>query len=104
MFRKKKKTRRTNYSSIFPSKVQNLTVFFNYLHDSNSIVRARGINSESVVGRTVCICVYVAVTTNTNADVHMYLFMFLFWFFLYLYVYVYVTICICVCNYMYMCM
>ena len=27
MFRKKKKNRRTNYSSIFPSKVQNLTVF-----------------------------------------------------------------------------
>ena len=27
--------------------------FFNYLHDSNSIFRARGINSEWVIGRTV---------------------------------------------------
>ena len=28
--------------------------FFNYLHDSNSIFRAAGINSEGVFGRTVC--------------------------------------------------
>ena len=39
---------RTNYSSIFSSKVQNLTVLFNYLHDSNSIFRVGGINSENV--------------------------------------------------------
>ena len=36
--------------SVFSEKVQNLTVFFffKYLHDSNSIFRARGINSERV--------------------------------------------------------
>ena len=37
----------------FSAKVQNLTVFFNYLHDSNSIFWARGINSEWVSGGTV---------------------------------------------------
>ena len=36
----------------FPSKVQNLTVF-NYLHDSNSIFRAAGMNAETFFGRTV---------------------------------------------------
>ena len=49
----KRNPRRTNYFSIFSSKVQNLTVFFNYLHDSNSIFRAGGINSELFFGRTV---------------------------------------------------
>ena len=37
----------------FSAKVQNLAVFFIYLHDSNSIFWARGINSEWVFGRTV---------------------------------------------------
>ena len=37
----------------FSSKVQNLTVFFNYLHDSNSIFRAGRMNSEGVRDRTV---------------------------------------------------
>ena len=38
----------------FSAKVQNLTVFFFiYLHDSNSIFWARGINSEWVSGGTV---------------------------------------------------
>ena len=49
----KKNPRRTNYSSIFSAKVQNLAVFFNYLHDSNSIFQAAGINSEGFFGRTV---------------------------------------------------
>ena len=44
---------RTNYSSIFSAEVQNLTVFFIYLHDSNSIFWAAGINSEWVSGGTV---------------------------------------------------
>ena len=35
------------------SSVQNLTVVFNYVHDSNSISRAGGIKSENVFGRTV---------------------------------------------------
>ena len=51
MFRKKN-PRRTNYSSIFSAKVQNLAVL-NHLHDSNSIFRAAGINSEGGFGRTV---------------------------------------------------
>ena len=33
--------------------MQNLAVFFNYLHDSNSIFWAQGIKSEWVLGRTV---------------------------------------------------
>ena len=37
----------------FSAKVQNLAVFFIYLHDSNSIFWARRINSEWVFGRTV---------------------------------------------------
>ena len=49
----KKNPRRTNYSSIFSAKVQNLAVFFIYLHDSNSIFRAGEINSEWVSGCTV---------------------------------------------------
>ena len=49
----KKNPRRTNYSSIFSAKVQNPAVFFIYLHDSNSIFRAAGINSEWVSGCTV---------------------------------------------------
>ena len=47
----------------FSSKVQNLTVFFNYLHDSNPIFRVGVINSENVFGRTAvvhtlfaCVC------------------------------------------------
>ena len=38
-------------SSHFSSTVQNLAVFI-YLHDSNSILRAAGINSEIFFGRT----------------------------------------------------
>ena len=49
----KKNPSRTNYSSIFSAKVQNLAVFFIYLHDSNSIFRAAGINSEIFSARTV---------------------------------------------------
>ena len=49
----KKNPRRTIYSSIFSAKVQNLAVFFIYLHDSNSIFWAQGIKSEWVLGRTV---------------------------------------------------
>ena len=49
----KKNPFRTNYSSIFSAKVQNLAVFFIYLHDSNSIFRAAGINSEIFSARTV---------------------------------------------------
>ena len=45
----KKNPRRTNYSSIFSAKVQNLTVF--QLHDSNSIFCTQGIKSEGVSGR-----------------------------------------------------
>ena len=41
-----------NYSFIF-SKVQDLTVFFIYLHDSNSIFRVGRIESEGVSARTV---------------------------------------------------
>ena len=52
MFRKKKSPSDELFLH-FSSKVQNLTVFFNYLHDSNSIFRARGINSEWVSGGTV---------------------------------------------------
>ena len=37
----------------FPSKVQNLTEFLNYLHDSNSIFRAAGIYSDIFFGSTV---------------------------------------------------
>ena len=44
---------RTNYSSIFSLKVQNLTVCSMILHDSNSIFRVAGINSEIFFGRTV---------------------------------------------------
>ena len=51
MFRTKNPSR-TNYSSIFSSKVQNLTVF-NYLHDSNSIFRVGWMKSENVQGCTV---------------------------------------------------
>ena len=36
----------TNYSSIFSAKVQNLAVFFNYLHDSNSIFGPRKLNQK----------------------------------------------------------
>ena len=50
----KKNPFRTNYSSIFPSKVQNLAVL-NYLHDSNSIFWAQGIKSELFFGRTVSV-------------------------------------------------
>ena len=39
----------------FSSKVQNLTVFFNYLHDSNSMSRVGWINSENVPDCTVLI-------------------------------------------------
>ena len=48
---------RTNYSSIFSfeSSESDRFFFFNYLHDSNSIFRARRINSEWVFGRTVVI-------------------------------------------------
>ena len=42
-----KNHRRTNYSSIFPSKVQNLAVY------SNSIFWAQGIKSDLFFGRTV---------------------------------------------------
>ena len=49
----KKNPRRTNYSSIFSAKVQNLAVFFIYLHDSNSIFRAGWIKSEYIRNRTV---------------------------------------------------
>ena len=49
----KKNPRRTNYSSFFSAKVQNLAVFFIYLHDSNSCFWARGINSEIFSGGTV---------------------------------------------------
>ena len=52
-FEKKKNPRRTNYSSIFSAKVQNLAVFFIYLHDSNSFFWARWINSEIFSGGTV---------------------------------------------------
>ena len=48
----KKNHRRTNYSSIFLQKFR-IWPFFNYLHDSNSIFRARGIKSEWVSGGTV---------------------------------------------------
>ena len=34
---------------------------FNHLHDSNSIFRARGINSEWIFGRTVCEDVIMAI-------------------------------------------
>ena len=61
MFRKN--PRRTNYSSIFPSKVQNLFVFSKYLHDSNSIFRARGINSEIFSGGTVFLTMKVLENT-----------------------------------------
>ena len=54
--KKKKNHRRTNYSYIFSAKVQNLTVFFIYLHDSFSIFRARRINSEWVSRGTVPAC------------------------------------------------
>ena len=37
----------------FSSKLQNLTVFLNYLHDSNSIFRVGRINSENVPRCTV---------------------------------------------------
>ena len=37
----------------FPSKVQNLAVFFIYLHDSNSFFWAQRIKSELFFGRTV---------------------------------------------------
>ena len=37
----------------FSSKVQNLTLFSIFLHDSNSIFRAGRINSEIFFGRTV---------------------------------------------------
>ena len=43
MFRKN--PRRTNYSSIFLQKFR-IWPFLNYLHDSNSIFRAAGINSK----------------------------------------------------------
>ena len=49
---KKKKNRRTNYSSIFLKKFR-IWPFFNYLHDSNSIFWAQGIQSEWVSGGTV---------------------------------------------------
>ena len=55
MFRKKNPLG-TNISSIFLLKVQNLTVFFNYLVETNSIFRAGGIKSEGVRDRTVCVC------------------------------------------------
>ena len=48
----KKNPFRTNYSSIFLRKFR-IWPFFNYLHDSNSIFGAAGINSEGVFGRTV---------------------------------------------------
>ena len=41
-FEKKKKTLSNELFLMFPSKVQNLTVFLNYLHDSNSIFEAAG--------------------------------------------------------------
>ena len=48
----KKNPRRTNYSSIFLQKFR-IWPFFNYLHYSNSIFRAWGINSELFSGCTV---------------------------------------------------
>ena len=51
--KKKKKPLSDELFLVFPSIVQNLTVFFNYLHDSNSIFRAARINSEKVSGATV---------------------------------------------------
>ena len=49
----KKNPRRTNYSSIFPSKVQNLTVFSFIYMIRIRFFWARGINSEWVFRRTV---------------------------------------------------
>ena len=40
----------------FSAKVQNLAVFFIYLHDSNSIFWAQEIKSEGFFGRTVLSC------------------------------------------------
>ena len=48
----KKNPRRTNYSSIFPSKVR-IWPFLNYLHDLNSFFWAQRIKSELFFGRTV---------------------------------------------------
>ena len=48
----KKNPFRTNYSSIFLQKFR-ISPFFYYLHDSNSIFRARRINSETFSGGTV---------------------------------------------------
>ena len=55
MFRKS--PRRTIYSSIFLRKfrIWPFFFFFIFLHDSNSIFRARGINSEWVRNRTVSV-------------------------------------------------
>ena len=51
MFRKKFLSDETFL--IVLSRVQNLIVLFNYLHDSNSTFRAAGINSEIFLARTV---------------------------------------------------
>ena len=48
-----KKTFSDELFLLFSSKVQNLTFFQLFLHDSNSIFRAAGINSEWVSGGTV---------------------------------------------------
>ena len=55
-----------NTTSIFSSKVQNLTVFFNSLHDSNSIFRAAGINLGTFSARTVSSGAAVKTTTYAN--------------------------------------
>ena len=60
------------------SKVQNLTCVFNYLHDSNSIFRPAGINSELLRAHTTTLpklkrfCIgkllYRAPTTKKNSE------------------------------------
>ena len=49
----RKNPRQTNYFLIFSFESSESDRVFNYLHDSNSIFRARGINSEWFFGRTV---------------------------------------------------
>ena len=49
-FEKKKKKPLERIIPHFPSKVQNLTSFFNYLHVSNPTFRAAGVNTETFFG------------------------------------------------------
>ena len=58
MFRKKKKNVGRIIPPFFYESSESDRVF-NYFHDSNSIFRARGINSEWIRARTVFISVYV---------------------------------------------